>query len=409
MEGLPENASSLCGSLGIPDAPRASPRFVRVRSASLSKDFSFFEAAEDLAHIPVTVSASSKASKASTSVMFTSQASHGTSIPWSGSANSQSTAHDSKIDPLHGLRLDQVIEEKEAILDDTYEFIRPLGEGSFGFVRLFRDPNAHKDRFAVKTIVGSATGDNMYVLKKELRIASILKHPNIVMLHAVFKEELVYHLVMEYCEGGDLLSYINRRSPHGVLVGITCDNAISALFQMLSGLAYLHHYRMAHRDIKPQNYMLEGKRALASRDEPIKIKLIDFGFARITDSDDGMMTSVVGTWQYAAPEVIAHEPYRKSCDMWSIGCTLFALCAAELPFEASSADELMQQLNSGVSPKWTAKRLVNLDSRLKEVLSGILQVDPLKRPSAANVLAEEYWIYEHHKQSGGKQKCCSLQ
>eukprot|EP00928_Gymnodinium_smaydae_P054775 TRINITY_DN38493_c0_g1_i1.p1 TRINITY_DN38493_c0_g1~~TRINITY_DN38493_c0_g1_i1.p1 ORF type:complete len:392 (+),score=48.86 TRINITY_DN38493_c0_g1_i1:60-1178(+) len=308
-----------------------------------------------------------------------------------------STAHDSRIDPLHGLRRDslQVLPDS---FSNQYERICSLGVGGFGTVELFHLYEATEERFAVKTIrVASVTDTNAF--EKELRISEVLNHPCIVRLHAVFHDKDVYRLVMDYCEGGDLLNYINKECNSN-----DSKTCVSFLYQMLSGLAYLHHYGMAHRDLKPENYMLQDNRSV----HPV-IKLIDFGASRTANGDDGVMTSQVGTWMYAAPEVIRSEPYRKSCDIWSLGCTLFALCSHELPYDVPDADSLFDRLDEGATPNWEAKRWKIHQTKVKEIVKAMVQVDPFDRPSAKQVMEEHSWLRLHSVRTSSHKGCCSMQ
>eukprot|EP00928_Gymnodinium_smaydae_P034077 TRINITY_DN24232_c0_g1_i2.p1 TRINITY_DN24232_c0_g1~~TRINITY_DN24232_c0_g1_i2.p1 ORF type:complete len:405 (-),score=49.37 TRINITY_DN24232_c0_g1_i2:313-1464(-) len=316
------------------------------------------------------------------------------------SLTSCSTAHDSTIDPRHGLRGMNSLEIEPGKLTDSYEFIRPLGSGAFGKVELHRTLGNSGQKFAVKSISAERIKD-ISKFEWELGIGTILNHPNIVMLHSFIQESDVYYLIMDYCEGGDLLSFINRRASPQVS---DSEVAASMFFQMLSGVAYLHHYRVAHRDIKPQNYMLSKN--IMQEMNPV-LKLIDFGAARTTLEEDGVMTTRIGTWQFAAPEVLQRKAYRKSCDMWSLGCTIYAVCARAYPFDGPGEHEFMKQLDDGnTSPNWEAKRWTMYSPRLKDITRQLIQVDPRARPTAKKLLEEETWLRPRDQ---AQQACCSVQ
>eukprot|EP00928_Gymnodinium_smaydae_P043790 TRINITY_DN29279_c0_g2_i1.p1 TRINITY_DN29279_c0_g2~~TRINITY_DN29279_c0_g2_i1.p1 ORF type:complete len:446 (+),score=67.64 TRINITY_DN29279_c0_g2_i1:54-1340(+) len=311
---------------------------------------------------------------------------------------SLSTAHDSRIDPRHGLNGPN-LEVEQAKLTDKYECVRNLGMGAFGCVGLFRLRTDYSQRFAVKTIPFENLKDAS-LFEKELQIAHLLNHPNIVTLHAVLEEDHAYHLIMEHCDGGDLLSYVNKKSAKEVLPKI----AGSLFHQMLSGLAYLHHYRMAHRDVKPQNYIMT--KIVDSETIPI-MKLIDFGASRSTLEEDGLMWTQIGTWQFAAPEVFVGDGYTKSCDMWSLGCTLFAMCNREMPFNVDDEQTFVDNLVAKrLTPNWKAKGWLRHDKRLKQIARRLLQNDTNARPTALKLLDDQPWLY-----NGGasQQQCCSVQ
>merc|ERR1711920_798507 len=146
-------------------------------------------------------------------------------------------------------------------------------------------------------------------------------HPNIVRLHETIKQPHAYYLIMDLCTGGDFFDLIVEKG------GIGNKAAGPMIQQMLSGLAYLHHYEFVHRDIKPENYMVQG-----CDNSSVTLKLIDFGLARKV-RDGELMKSQVGTRNFMAPEIWmtdeAGKPkgYDRSCDMWSIGVTTFAMVA----------------------------------------------------------------------------------
>merc|ERR1712217_584978 len=108
---------------------------------------------------------------------------------------------------------------------------------------------------------------------------------------------------------------------------------------MLSGLAYLHHYRFAHRDIKPENYMLETGRFNA------KLKLIDFGLAHQLQKGEKMHT-MCGTLAYVAPEVFG-DGYDERCDTWSLGCTIFVACTNVQPFVGETDRDIVKAVVKG--------------------------------------------------------------
>merc|ERR1719350_736791 len=106
--------------------------------------------------------------------------------------------------------------------------------------------------------------------------------------------------------------------------GFPASVVVPLLWQMLGGLMFLHHHRFIHRDIKPDNYLLESDEIGAP------LKLVDFGFmCRIKRSEK--LSRVVGTVSFLAPEVIG-ESYDQRADVWSLGVTAFLLCTQQLPF-----------------------------------------------------------------------------
>merc|ERR1712150_193070 len=133
--------------------------------------------------------------------------------------------------------------------------------------------------------------------------------------------------------GGDLLDYINQHPPN--MRGLSTTLSAQLLWMMLSGIAYLNHWRFVHRDIKPANYML--KMPIESGQRPV-LKLIDFGLSRTFNKGE-MMQTRCGTPQYCAPEILRGSPYDMSCDIWSIGCTCVTMIVGDKPLPGAMDNE----------------------------------------------------------------------
>merc|ERR1719265_356308 len=125
---------------------------------------------------------------------------------------------------------------------------------------------------------------------------------------------------MEFCAGGDLYKMIKGR----VLFKLGSEAVAVYLWQMLSGIAYLHHHQFVHRDIKAENYMLKDN----SRDA--RLKLMDFGLSCRFEKGQ-MMTAILGTAYCMAPEVLEGS-YNELCDIWSIGVTTYYMSVGYPPF-----------------------------------------------------------------------------
>eukprot|EP00928_Gymnodinium_smaydae_P083627 TRINITY_DN6686_c0_g1_i1.p1 TRINITY_DN6686_c0_g1~~TRINITY_DN6686_c0_g1_i1.p1 ORF type:complete len:354 (-),score=70.95 TRINITY_DN6686_c0_g1_i1:142-1203(-) len=293
-------------------------------------------------------------------------------------------------------------------LADRYDKIKDLGAGAYGKVGLYRC-RRFGNKFAIKSVVADNV-KNSAMFERELKLGYTLYHPNIVTAHGFVEEPHAYHLVLDYCRGGDLWNFISGKlAPRGA-----GGAKVAALFlqQMLSGLAYLHDLNVAHRDVKPENYVLQDRLS----DNPVPmLKLIDFGAARTLKDDQELMKTSIGTWEYAAPEMMAGRLYRKSCDIWSLGCTLFALCTRAHPNFAASRDAMLRMiLRRRIDITWDEKCWSKHDPRMKKVAQQVLQLDPSARPSANEILNEQRWLCletaESFRESAATQKaCCSVQ
>lgn len=172
---------------------------------------------------------------------------------------------------------------------------------------------------------------------------------------------------------------------------------------MLTGIAYLHHYSFCHRDVKPENYLLN-----AAGDQ---LKLIDFGLARSFTRGE-KMTTRVGTPQYVAPEVVNKKVhgYGAKCDVWSIGVTLWFASVGELPFVGATQKDVLKQVVMGslkFKPQlW--KELHRHPQELQDLIAELLIREPEERPSAKITVARNAWLIQQGDPQGEKKSCCSI-
>ncbi|KAL5206803.1 hypothetical protein ABZP36_035012 [Zizania latifolia] len=237
-----------------------------------------------------------------------------------------------------------------------YELGRLLGRGTFAKVYLARSV-AGGEAVAVKVIdkaeVMGTAGMAPRVLR-EVAAMRRLRHPHVLRLHEVLATRARIYLVMELAPGGDLLSRLaalpRRRLP---------ENAARRVFvQLVDALSYCHARGVAHRDVKPQNILLDGDGNL---------KVSDFGLSALPDSlhDDGRLHTACGTPAYAAPEVLRRKAYDGAkADAWSCGVILFVLLAGSLPFDDSNIANMCRKVHRRQYefPQWVsqpARRLVN--------------------------------------------------
>ncbi|XP_022774864.1 serine/threonine-protein kinase ATG1t isoform X2 [Durio zibethinus] len=153
----------------------------------------------------------------------------------------------------------------------------------------------------------------------ELNFLSSVNHPNIIRLLLVLQSESCLFLVLEFCAGGNLASYIRH---HG---RVQEQLARRFMQQLGAGLEVLQSHHIIHRDLKPENILLSG-----SKDDAM-LKIADFGLSRSVDPGNYALT-VCGTPLYMAPEVLQFQRYDEKVDMWSLGAILFELLHGHPPF-----------------------------------------------------------------------------
>lgn len=267
-------------------------------------------------------------------------------------------------------------------LADVYELDPvPLGRGSYGEVK----SATHKKtgaRRAVKSIdqhVVKRTKENF--LRRELDILRHLDHPNVLRLYEAFEEGGFIYLVLELCDGGDLLERVAASSEL-----MPEHEASRLLAQVLAALQHLHSRGVVHRDVKPENFLFTHRE---EREPPEKapMKLIDFGLSRRLSFETGvLMTPKVGTAEYMAPEAFAgfvDESMADRVDMWSVGVVLHTMLTGHFP----SARVLVETpATYFAKPYWT-----RYSEQARDLMAKLLHFHPASRLTAIAALRHP-WV-----------------
>eukprot|EP00047_Mylnosiga_fluctuans_P002025 m.222837 g.222837 ORF g.222837 m.222837 type:complete len:788 (-) comp10834_c0_seq1:283-2646(-) len=256
----------------------------------------------------------------------------------------------------------------------TYSPEDSLGQGSFAEV--FKGVSKDGVDVAIKRIPKSKLGrpNNKRLLETEISILQTMRHPNIVqLLDNVDTPEFIC-LVMEYCDGGDLASFISAHVPMP-----EADIAL-VLHQLVAALNYLGERNILHRDLKPQNILLQ-KSAVGM---PI-IKIADFGFARELYQED-LAATFCGSPLYMAPEVLDGDSYNAMADLWSVGTIVYQCLTGVAPYRAQSIKALKEMMHSGNRPLIPS----TTSPALADLLTGLLEVDPQARMTLARLSTHEF-------------------
>ena len=162
-------------------------------------------------------------------------------------------------------------------------------------------------------------------MANEVRIGLKMHHPNIVGIKEVYEDMKKISLVMDYCDGGDLLNFITK-SPHEKLDDMY---TIDIITQILEALNYLHNeVEICHRDLKPENCLI----CFNGNNEAPLVKLIDFGIATYIYNGEKMKEKI-GTVNYMAPEIFSKPSYNEKIDLWSAGIILCNMTTGCEPLE----------------------------------------------------------------------------
>jgi len=287
---------------------------------------------------------------------------------------------------------------------DKYQKLEKIGEGTYGIVYKAKDKKSG-ELLALKKIRLEAEDEGIpSTAIREISLLKQLQHPNIVRLYDVVHTEKKLTLVFEFLDQ-DLKKYLDACGDNG-LEQYTIK---SFLYQLLSGIAYCHQHRVLHRDLKPQNLLInmEGE-----------LKLADFGLARAFGIPVRSYTHEVVTLWYRAPDVLlGSRKYGTAVDIWSIGCIFAEMVNGRPLFPGSSEQDQLTRIFKTLGtpnpkawpglvdlpdfkqaeqfpkyPPQALKKIVRrLDSVGLELLGRMLQFDPTRRISAELALKHPYF------------------
>ncbi|XP_023584903.1 cyclin-dependent kinase 3 isoform X3 [Trichechus manatus latirostris] len=294
---------------------------------------------------------------------------------------------------------------------DVFQKVEKIGEGTYGVVYKAKNKETGQLVALKKIRLDLETEGVPSTAIREISLLKELKHPNIVRLLDVVHSEKKLYLVFEFLSQ-DLKKYMDSTLPGLFRLAscFSCSLLQSYLFQLLQGVNFCHSHRVIHRDLKPQNLLINELGA---------IKLADFGLARAFGVPLRTYTHEVVTLWYRAPEILLGSKfYSTAVDVWSIGCIFAEMVTRRALFPGDSEiDQLFRIFRTlgtpseatwpgvtqlpdykGSFPKWTRKGLEeivpNLEPAGKDLLMKLLQCDPSRRISAKAALAHPYFSAE---------------
>ncbi|XP_071484181.1 cyclin-dependent kinase 2-like [Diadema antillarum] len=285
---------------------------------------------------------------------------------------------------------------------NNFEKIEKIGEGTYGVVYKAKDLASGKTVALKKIRLDTEAEGVPSTAIREIALLKELDHENIVKLLDVVHSDKKLYLVFEFMNQ-DLKKYMDVAPPSGLPTGLVK----SYLQQLLRGIAFCHVHRVLHRDLKPQNLLIDVEG---------RIKLADFGLARAFGVPVRTYTHEVVTLWYRAPEILLGcRYYSTAVDIWSLGCIFVEMITRRALFPGDSEiDQLFrifrtlgtpdEKLWPGVTklpdyktsfPRWTPQDLNKIVPMLnkdgKELLKMMLCYEPDKRVSAKSALAHPYF------------------
>jgi len=249
-----------------------------------------------------------------------------------------------------------------------YELHQLLGEGAMGIVWKAYDTVLR--RYVALKLLSSSfrkTKDMQERFLREARAAGAIQHANIVTVYDLGESEGQLFIAMELVEGRDLSDMIALRDP------LALERKLDITIEVLAGLHFAHQRGVIHRDVKPSNVrvMPDGR-----------VKIMDFGIARLQKADATGSGAIVGTPTYMAPEQITNGAITAATDVFSVGCLLYELLCYQRPFEAESVHGVLYQVLT-TEPRPLRTVTPSIPAALERVVAKAMNKVPHERYESA--------------------------
>ena len=268
----------------------------------------------------------------------------------------------------------------EIISINGYQIIERIGVGSYG--RVYKVLK-NKKYYVLKEIPLnlSSAAEKINSVENEADILSSLNNKYVVKFFKSFKRNQNIYIIMEYCDNGDLCTFLNRIKKQRIKEDYFLDkDFVWKLFiQMSIGLYYIHSKKIIHRDIKTLNIFLTKN---------LDAKIGDLGVAKVLENTNHAMT-FIGTPYYVSPEMCRNKPYNEKSDIWALGCILYELLTFNHPFTATNQAALfIKILNNKHNPFPPG-----VPEDLKIMVDYILEKNYEIRPSMEDIITSKSFQY----------------
>lgn len=277
-----------------------------------------------------------------------------------------------------------------------FEIKRVLGNGAMGEVYLGVDPSIGRE-VAIKTILPAAAqgGEAKERFAREARAAGVLNHPNLVTIYEFGEDQGVLYIAMEFVKGHDLDELLLDQS-------LSRSEALEVLAQVCDGLGFAHRQHIVHRDIKPTNVRVQrdGRRLHA--------KVMDFGVAKISNSDMTATGMVMGTVSYMAPEYIRTGKPDPRSDLFAVGVMLYESLSGRKPFSGDTTPTVLYKIVNEAPEPIEIGHLQGISPAIRSVLDRALTKNPDERFQTAEDFAKALRAAKDPSWTGQMEEVTSL-
>jgi serine/threonine-protein kinase len=275
--------------------------------------------------------------------------------------------------------------EKVNIEITGYEIIEHIASGGMG--KVYKARQISLDRIVAIKVLAPKFTNNPRLTENfinEARSAGRLNHPNLVQVHDVNKDfqkngQVIYYFTMEFIDGKTLKELIRDSEKLPAL------QVIDLLIDISKGLEYIHNNKLIHRDIKPDNIMIDGDGNLKIADLGIAL---DANETEVNEPTEDGQRRIVGTPHYISPEQVRGKGVDTRSDIYSLGATAFHMLTGETPFEGNSSKEIIKK-HITEEPKPISDLNPDVPPIVCDLVQKMMSKKPEDRPQSANLLREE--------------------
>ena len=240
-----------------------------------------------------------------------------------------------------------------------YQIVGKIGKGTFGIVYKVKKVN-NPLIYVIKQIsLNGLNEQQINQVKTEAKLLSLIKSNYVVEYYESFLESEDLNIVMEYCDNGDLCTYISKQK-----TPLKEDLIWQMFIKITLGLTTIHKMKILHRDLKTLNIFLK---------KDMEIKIGDLGVAKELNQAS-FANTLIGTPYYLSPEMCEDKPYNQKSDVWALGCILYELCTYRHPFNATNHGALILKILKTNPEPILASYSSKLQKLVDEILEKIMKI-----------------------------------